>query len=136
MLSLPVLAEFDPGGDVRRGLDDLIQLADCVLHVAAYRNVGRLVLIELRRIDIDVDDLGVLGERFELAGHAIVEPHAQGNQQIAVTHRPIGIDAAVHPQHVETERVVIWKGAQAHHRHRDGNAGLLHQLAQFFAGIA
>ena len=42
--------------------DDLVQLVERVFHVAAHRDVGDLVLVDLRRVDVDVDDLAVLGE--------------------------------------------------------------------------
>ena len=71
------------------------------LHVAAHRDVGRLVLVQLRGVDVDVDDLAVLGELFELAGHAVVEPHAQGDQQVGFVDGVVGVDAAVHAEHVE-----------------------------------
>ena len=76
-----------------------------------------------------------LGELRDLAGHAIVEPHAEGQQQIGVIDRVIGVNAAVHAQHVERERMIAGKSAQAHHRRGHGNAGLADQLEQFFAGI-
>ncbi len=46
-----------------------------------------LVLVDLRGVDVDVDDLAVLGELLELAGHAVVEPHAQGDQQVGLVRR-------------------------------------------------
>ena len=38
--------------------------------------VGRLVLIDLRSVDVEVNDLAVLAELFYFTGHPIVEPHA------------------------------------------------------------
>jgi nitric oxide reductase subunit B len=35
------------------------------------------------------------GERFEFSGHAVVEPRADGNEQVAVLHGEVGIRAAV-----------------------------------------
>ena len=57
------------------------------------RDVGRLVLVELRRIDVDVDDLAVLAELLDLAGHAVVEPHAERDQQIGLFDRVVRVHA-------------------------------------------
>ena len=99
-------------------------------------NVRRLVLVQFRRIDIDVHDLAVLAEFVHLARHAIVEPHAEGDQQIGLIDGVIRIHRAVHAEHVERERVVAGKRAEAHHGHRDGDAGLLGERAQLFARFA
>ncbi len=99
------------------------------------RNVSRLVLVQLGRIDVDVDDLGVLGELRQLAGDAIVEPDAERQQEIAVPHGAIAIHAAVHAQHVERQRIVARQRAQPHDRHHDRNAGDAHELPQFLAGV-
>ena len=46
------------------------------LHVAVDWYMGEFILIDLGGVDIHVHDLPVLGELGELAGHAVVEPHA------------------------------------------------------------
>ena len=43
-----------------------------------------LVLVDLRGVDIDVDDPPVLGELGQLARHPVVEPHAQGQQEVGL----------------------------------------------------
>ena len=135
-VALPRLALLDPGGDIVGRLDDLVQLGERVLHVAAHGDVGRLVLVELRGVDIDVDDLAVLAELFDFARHAVVEPHAEGDQQIGLFDGVVGVHRAVHAEHVERQRVVAGKRAEAHHGHRHGDAGLLGERAELFAGIA
>src|SRR5207249_597248 len=57
-------------------IQDLNQILKRQANVADNGEVGRLVLVDLRRIDIDVHDLAVLGEFAHLAGHAIVEADA------------------------------------------------------------
>ena len=124
-----------PLGQVGRRLDDLVQLAQGVLHVADDRQIGLLDLVDLRGVDVDVDDLRPAGELRDLAGHAIVEPHAQGQQQIGVVDRVVGVDAAVHAEHVQRERIVAGEAAQAHQRRGHGNARLADQRGQFVAGV-
>ena len=47
-----------------------------------------LFLFNSEAIDVDVNDLGVLGELGDFAGHAVVEPHAQRDQQVAIARPP------------------------------------------------
>ena len=42
--------------------------------------VGEHVFIDLRAVDVDVDDLGLAGEGVRLEGHPVGEPAAHGNQ--------------------------------------------------------
>ena len=41
-----------------------------------------LVLVDLGRIDIDMNDRAVFAELLDFAGDAVVEPHAEGEEQI------------------------------------------------------
>ena len=94
-----------------------------------------MILADLRGVDVDVDHLRPAGELRHLAGHPIVEPHAQRQQQVAVVHRVVGIDAAVHAEHVQRERIVAGEASQPHQGHGHGNARLSHQRGQFLAGV-
>ena len=88
-------------------------------------SVGDLVLVDLRRIDVDVDDLAVLGELADLAGHAVVEAHAERQQQVGLVDGVVGVDGAVHAEHVQAQVMLAGKAAQAMHGQGDGDAGLL-----------
>ena len=89
----------------------------------------------LRGVDIDVHDPPVLGELAEFSGHPIVEPHTQGEQEVGLIHGVVGIDGAVHAQHVERKIVVAGNRTQAVHRHGHGNARLGGELAELFLGV-
>ncbi len=43
----------------------------------------------------------MLGERVQLARHAVIEPHADGQQQVAVADGTIAVHAAVHAEHIQ-----------------------------------
>ena len=90
-----------------------VQAAQRVFDVADNRQMRRLVFVEFGRIDIDVHDSACLTELFHLAGHAIIEAHAKGEQQVStgsdLVHRiadffelatdgPIGVGGPVHAQ--------------------------------------
>ena len=79
-------------------LQDLLQIAD-------ERDVHLHVLVDLRRIDFDVDLLRVRRVVFQVAGHAIVEAHAEGEQQVGILNRVVHPRFAVHAHHAEIQDV-------------------------------
>ena len=98
--------------------------------------VGDLVLVDLRRIDVDVDDLAVLGELADLAGDAVVEADAEGQQQVGFVDGVVGVDGAVHAEHLQAEVVLAGEAAQAVQRQGDRNAGPLGERLQVRRGAA
>ena len=80
-------------------LDRPDDLAGDVLAVADDRHVGPAHLALLGRVDVDVDDLGLRGEAVDLAGDAVVEAGAEGDQQVAALHRRDRRGVAVHAGH-------------------------------------
>ncbi len=114
-------------------VEQLHQVLQGLADVADDRQVGDLVLVDLRRVDVDVDDLAVLGELAHLAGDAVVEADAEGQQQVGVVDGVVGVDGAVHAEHVQAEEVLAGEAAQAEQRqgHRDAGA-----LGERLAGAA
>ena len=64
-----------------------------------------LVLVDLGRVDVDVDNRAVLGEFLDLASHAVVKAHAEREQHVGFVHRVVRVDRAVHAQPLERERM-------------------------------
>jgi hypothetical protein len=118
----------------RRGRDRGDQLVDDVPRVAHDRDVGVPVLADLGRVDVGVHDLGVRGERVELAGDPVVEAGAQGDQQVGLLQRVHGRDRAVHAGHAQVLRVRVGERAERHQRGDHRDAGELGQLAQPVGG--
>ena len=111
----------------RRALQPFDLLDEARQHVLALADDGderRHVLADLGRVDVDVDDLRLRREGGELAGDAVVEARADGDQQVALVHRVVGGDGAVHAEHAHGELVRLGEGAEAHERggHRDAAA--------------
>ena len=86
------------------GLDGDDQVGDDLAAVADDRHVGVPVLGDLGRVDVGVDDLGVRGERVELAGDPVVEAGAERDEQVDSLQRGDGGDRAVHAGHAEVQR--------------------------------
>jgi hypothetical protein len=82
-----------------------------------------------------VDDFSVRGEGGEASGDAIVEAHAEGDQEIGIGHRHIGGVAAVHAGHGDEVGVVAAHGAEAHQGIDSGSVGELGELAEFGGGV-
>lgn len=51
---------------------------------AAHGDVRRLVLVDLSGVDVDVHDARARRKRLELARHAVVEAHAERNEQVGL----------------------------------------------------
>ncbi len=104
---------------------NLHQILQGLADIAEDGQMGDLVLVDLRRIDVDVDDLAVLGELADLAGDAVVEADAEGQQQVGVVDGVVGVDGAVHAEHLQAQEMLAGEAAQAEQRQGHGNAGAL-----------
>ena len=105
-------------------------------HVADDAHVDRDVLVDLGRVDLDVDLLRVRRVRLQVAGDAVVEAHPQRDQQIGLLDGGVHPRLAVHPHHAEVQRVRRREGADAEQRHRDGNLPAIRQLAHLRHRVA
>lgn len=107
------------------GLDGLDQVGDDLAGVAHDRDVDLAVLADLGRVDVRVDDLGEGREAVQLAGDAVVEAGAEGDQQVRLLQRGDAGDRAVHARHADVQRVTVGEGAERHQGGRDRDAGQL-----------
>ena len=67
-------------------------------------------------------------ERVEVAGHPVVEPRAQADDQVALLQAGDRGDGAVHARHAEVLRVAVGERAARHQRGDDRDAGQRGQL--------
>ena len=88
------------------------------------------VLADRRGVDVDVDDLGLGGEVGQVAGDAVVEAGADGDEAVGFLHGVVGEGAAVHAQHVEALGVALVERAQPQEGGGAGDIGLVGELAQ------
>jgi len=106
------------------------------LGVAHDGDVHPNVLRDARRIDIDVNHPGLGSEAPDVAGDAVVEPHADGDQKVALLNRVVGVRGSVHAEHVQRLGQGLLVAAQSHQRHGDGQVGPAGQLSQLACGVA
>ena len=92
-------------GAVIAGLHHVEQVLQRLPKVGHDRGVGRHVLVDLGRIDVDVNLLGVERVGLDVAGDAIVEPHAERQQQVGFLNRVVDPGFAVHAHHADVERM-------------------------------
>jgi len=103
---------------------------DCLARVRHDRHIDHDILVDRGRVDVDMHLLRIRGEAGEEAGHAVVEPRADGEDEVRAVHGEIGLVEAVHAEHPDGLRMRGRKGAEPHQRLRAGEAGLLHQATQ------
>lgn len=68
-------------------------------------------------------------------GHAVVEAHAHGNQEVGVADGFVGGIGPVHAEHTEPLRVIAGERAEAHQGTGHRDAQVLGEIAELFAGI-
>ena len=98
--------------------------------IGLQRDVGVTNLVELRGVDVDVNDLGARRKRRDLAGHSVVKARAKGDQQVGLLDCGHGAVHPVHARHAEVLVVRIGKGAARHERRHDRHLGALREGQQ------
>ena len=96
--------------------------------VAGDTHVGSLDLVQLGRVDVDVDDARPRAELGHLARGPVVEAGPHGDQQVALVQGQVGGAGPVHAQHAQGKPVIHGHGAQGHEGHHRGQLSLLRQL--------
>jgi hypothetical protein len=88
--------------------------------IADDAHVDATQLTDLTRIDVDVDGARTRTELAELARRAIVEAHADREQQIALVQEHVGVRRRVHTEHAAKQRMRWIERTEphqaAHHR--------------------
>ena len=102
--------------------------------VADQADVDLDVLVDLGAVDLDVDLLRVERVGLDVAGHAVVEAHAERDEQVGFLDRGVDPGLAVHAHHAEVERMRRRHAADAEQRHRDRDVGVLGELPHQVAG--
>ena len=99
------------------------------------RDVRLAELRDLGGVDVEVDDRRAGRERRELARDAVVEARADGDEEVALVHRPVRPLRPVHPGPAEVELVRLRERALAHQRRHDRKRAELGERAQLVARV-
>ena len=81
------------------------QLVQHFPQVADQRNIHFDVLVDLRRIDLNVDLFGIGSIGFQISRDPVIESHAEGEQQIRFLDGVVHPGFAVHAHHAQIERM-------------------------------
>ena len=102
-------------------LKDGVQIPD---HMVS----GYHIFVHLRRIHIQMQNLGMFRKGGDIAHHPIAESGAGHDQQITVRHTHVGHFRAVHSDHTRKIRVIAGEPAKPHEAGSNGN---LQSLGKF-----
>ena len=89
------------------------QFCQGLLTITQYGHIYLHVLVDFRRVNVHVDNLGLLGVCIQVACHTVVETHTYGNQHITFVGLDIRAEVAVHPQHPLVQRMVGRNGRKS-----------------------
>ena len=89
--------------------------------IADQRHIDFDVLVDLSRVDFNVNLLGLQRIGRGGSGHAIVKAHAAGDEQIGFLDGVIHPRLAMHAHHAQVERMRCGKSAEAEQRERNRN---------------
>ena len=92
--------------------------------------VGQHVLVDLRAVDVDLDDLGLLGKGLGIQRHTVGEAAAHGDQQVALVTGHVRGLRAVHTDHAGGQRMAAGEAAAAHDGDGHGSVHLLGKGAE------
>ena len=92
--------------------------------------VGAHVFVDLRRVDIDVDDPGRTRKLIRIAGRTVRETGAERQQEIALVRRVIRIVAAVHAEPFQRQRMILRERADPHQTGGDRDIETLRKPGQ------
>ena len=90
--------------------------------------VGEDVLVDLRAVNVDLDDLGLAGEGRRVQGHPVREAAAHGDKQVTLVAGHVAGPGAVHADHAGGQGVVAGEAAAAHDGDSHGGVQLFGQL--------
>jgi hypothetical protein len=108
---------------------DFFQAAFAVSH---HRDAHRHVFADGGGVDVDVNDFGLGGKAIGLAGHPVIEPYADGDEQIAFGSAHVGPVGAMHADHSQPEGIGAGKAPSPMRDMVTGIRALAGQFGQRF----
>ena len=121
---------------VARHFQHLVEAFEGLFDVGLDGEFDVLVLVNFCVVDVYMDDRAMLAELLHLAGHAVIEADAEGEQEISFIGRVVGGHGSVHAQPFQREWMRFWEGTHAHQRRCHRNVGAFGEFEQFLMGFA
>ena len=112
-----------------------IELAKDDLHVADDAGVHLDILVNLRRINIQLENLCVLCKFRRVAGHTVAEPGPHHNQQVGLGYAEVGGLGTVHAHHACVQLVSPVKSALSHQAVRHRRLNLMGKCPQLVGRV-
>ncbi|GER36301.1 centrosomal protein of 41 kDa, partial [Striga asiatica] len=95
------IAAGNPNPMAPNPLEYQIQTLEGQFNISTNGDVWLLVLSNLGRIDIDMDNLCSAGKCFQLSRYTIIKPDSKSQQQITLVHSIVSIHSPMHTQHMQ-----------------------------------
>ena len=112
----------EPGRQIdATGRQFLCETRQRPVQVAEHRIIDAHIFIELRRVDVKMDDFRLRRELLDYARHTVVKTNADSEQQVAAHDGHIRGIGSVHACHAEVRLRVRIDAAKSHQRRADGN---------------
>src|SRR5580700_9305199 len=119
-VTLQLLDVRKPGAAVRIH-DVRNELFESFTSIADKSGVYLDVLVDFSAVDFDVNLASALRIGAQVAGDAVIEAHADGDEQVGLLNGVIDPSFAVHAHHAEVHGIGSREAADAEKRHGDGN---------------
>ena len=102
--------------------EDIARVFKEAFHIASTGRPGPVL--------VDVHDLAVLGKLAQLSGNPVVEADAQGQEEVRLVDGVIGVDGAVHAEHLQAQEVVAGETAQSQQGQGHGDPRTIDKSAE------
>ena len=105
------------------------------LHITDHASCSSDILIDLCRIYIDLQYLGILCKFCSITKYTVTETGTYGNQKVTVGHTEVRIFGSMHAEHACIQRMLSRKCTFTHQGITYRSIDLLCKFQQFLAGI-
>ena len=112
-------------------LQTLVQLLQSFFQVADHARIDNDIFVDLRRVNIELQDLCILCESAGVSCHSVGKTGAEYDQQITFCHAKIRSLRTVHSEHAGVQLVVSRENAFSHQTVADRSVKLVRQFPDF-----
>src|SRR5436309_415631 len=96
------------------------ELFEYFTRIADEGHVNSYVFVDFGTVDLNVNIPRAFGVRAQVSGDAVIEAHADGNEEVGFLNRVVHTGFTVHAHHAEVQRIIGREAADAKERHGHG----------------